>query len=424
MAKEADEAPISVVLGALTRASDLERTPLEGVLASITETAARVLSVARVNIWLYDAQHTRIVCKEAYDARTGLHSSGEVLEAENYPSYFKALDELRYLAALDAEHDPRSAELRDSYLLPRGISTMLDVPLLRSGKVIGVLCHEHIGPKRSFTQTERLFAANIGDLVALALETERARQAERERAELERRLIRLQHLESLGVLAGGVAHDFRNMLIVVMGHAGLLSSAPDDAAKVVESAQAIDEAARRANELCEQLLVYAGRKELAVQRLALGELVEEMVRLLRPRVPDGVEVREQIAPNLPVISGDGTQLRQVVMNLLVNAFDATAGKGSHVEVRVERAPANATATYDFRAPGASCLSLEIEDDGVGMSAATLSRMFEPFFSTKTRGHGLGLAAVLGIVRSHGGALDVTSVEGAGTTVRIWLPVAG
>src|SRR5262249_48791558 len=145
---------------------DVEIRSVDDILRSITETAARTLSVARVNVWLFDADHGRIRCVEGFDARLGTHESGEVLEASDYPSYFSALELLRNIAAMDAEHDLRTAELTDSYLKPHGITTILDVPLLHSGHVIGVVCHEHIGPARKWTQTDRLFAGSVGDLVA------------------------------------------------------------------------------------------------------------------------------------------------------------------------------------------------------------------------------------------------------------------
>ncbi|HEX6763967.1 MAG TPA: GAF domain-containing protein, partial [Polyangiaceae bacterium] len=140
-----DPGPVSAVLGALGRIADVEQQRLDDVLSTITESAARTLEVARVNIWLYDDARTRIECIEGYDQASNQHERGAVLLAEKYPHYFAALERLRSVTAMDVETDPRTQELLESYLVPLGIGSMLDVPILRSGHVVGVICHEHVG---------------------------------------------------------------------------------------------------------------------------------------------------------------------------------------------------------------------------------------------------------------------------------------
>jgi GAF domain-containing protein len=217
--KSEESGRVSAVLGTLGRIADVEHRRLEEVLGTITETAAQTLGVARVNIWLYDAAGSRIECIEAYDRQTNGHERGAVLVADQYPSYFAALERLRSVTAMDVGSDPRTKELLESYLVPHGITSMLDVPILRSGHVIGVVCHEHVGPPRTFPSWERAFAGSIGDLVALALETERRVEVEQERRRLVERLAQTHRLESLGFLAAGIAHDVRNFLTIVTGNA-------------------------------------------------------------------------------------------------------------------------------------------------------------------------------------------------------------
>ena len=411
---------VSVVLGTLGRIADIEQGRLEEVLATITEAAAQTLSIARVNIWLYDATRFQIECIEAYDRASRQHERGAVLLASKYPSYFAALERLRSVTAMDVGSDPRTAELVESYLAPLGIESMLDVPILRSGHVVGVVCHEHVGPPRVFEAWERSFAGSIGDLVALALETERRVAAEQERTRLVAKLGQAQCLASLEVLAGGVAHDLRNLLMVVTGNVDALRATASEAGEA--AARDILDAVSRSKELCDLLLSYAGHSEVKTTRFSLGPLVVETERLLRTRGPAGARLELDIAPDAPDVTGDPTAIRQVIMNLIINASDALHEARGTIRVRVRRDEPRRQLAYDFRDGAVPSLLLEVEDDGSGMSAETQKRIFDPFFTTKPDGHGFGLASVLGIVRSHAGALEVQSELDLGTTLRVWLPV--
>jgi signal transduction histidine kinase len=413
------------VLGVLARGADVATKNVDEILRGITETAARTLSVARVNIWLFDPDRERIRCLEGYDARTRIHESGELLEARDYPSYFSALELLRNIAAMDAEHDPRTSELTASYLRPHDISTMLDVPLLHSGRVIGVVCHEHVGPPRKWTEIDRLFAGSVGDLVALVLEAEQLAEVERQRALLNERILRAEQLESSSFLAASVAHDFRNLLTAVFAHSQILINQLPPG-PLSQSARDIMDAATRSRDLCDKLLAYAGKKPNAPALIELGPIVEETARLLRARVPHQVKFSVDVARPLPKVRGDATELSRVVLNLLVNALDAVESRGGTVHVTLtEGKPAREGGSsgdfYDFRDSAGPSLLLQVSDDGVGMSADTRRSIFQPFFSTKRDGHGFGLSTVLGTVRGHGGALEVESALGRGTSFRIWFP---
>lgn len=409
------------MLGTLGRISDLEHESLDDVLRTIVESAARTLKVPRVNVWLYDEARTEITCIQEYCEGSGPRQLGSVLKAELYPHYFQALEALRNVTAIDAEGDVRTSELLVDYLKPHGIGSMLDVPILQSGHVIGVVCHEHVGPARPFGAWERSFAGSIGDLVALALETQRRVNAEQERSRLVERLSRLRGVESLGFLAAGVAHDFRNLLTVVTASADALH----DAARVDgdQPYQDIQVVVQRAKELCEMLLTYAGRSPTSKSRVKLDGVVAELSRLLRVRMPDRSTLELELDPNVPAVQGDATALRQVVLNLIVNAFDALAPSGGRVTLRLRATPPPVDIAFDFRRGAPAFVLLEVEDDGPGMSPETQARVFEPFFTTKPEGHGFGLASVLGIVRGHEGALEVDSLLGRGTTLRIWIPAA-
>jgi two-component system, cell cycle sensor histidine kinase and response regulator CckA len=254
--------------------------------------------------------------------------------------------------------------------------------------------------------------------------------SERKRAEADQRALaarmeQTQKLESLGVLAGGIAHDFNNILTVIANGAALLKRDRALAPRSAEHVEGIALAARRGADLCRQMLAYAGKVALSPEAVDLSGLVSEMSSMLEVSVAKKTTLVSELASGLPMLLGDATQIRQVVMNLVLNASEAledhpgrvviTTGSGTYGAGAFARSVAGGDpkpGTYVF---------LEVCDDGVGMDAATVSQMFDPFFTTKFTGRGLGMAAVLGIVRGHAGAIDVESSPGKGTRIRVFFP---
>jgi signal transduction histidine kinase len=247
-------------------------------------------------------------------------------------------------------------------------------------------------------------------------------QTAQKRSELA--MLHAQKLESLGVLAGGMAHDFNNLLSSIMGHSelGLADVAPDSPA--ADSLRAIARAAERASGLTQQLLAYAGKGTVLVEPVDLSALVEEVIGLLRISIPQAVDIETMLAPDLPPIIADATQVRQVVMNLLLNAAEAIEAPG-RISVRTGTSTLGpreiARSVHDTSTAPGDFVYLRVSDSGCGMDEAMLSRVFDPFFSTKFTGRGLGLAAVLGIVRGHRGLLEVESRPRIGTTFTVHLP---
>ncbi|MGZ8377968.1 MAG: ATP-binding protein [Gemmatirosa sp.] len=261
------------------------------------------------------------------------------------------------------------------------------------------------------------------------VEVTQRRARESERRALDARLLETQRLETLGVLAGGIAHDFNNLLTSILGNADLLQSAlPGGAERVMVSEILL--AGRRSADLARQLLAYAGHASYVVRALDLSALVVEVGALLRTAMPAGGALRLDV-PRGALVTGDRAQLTQVLMNLVTNAAEALPAEGGTVTVRVreltlgEREAARLTdaCAGGGAMPVGRCVRLEVRDTGHGMTREVRDRMFEPFFTTKHAGRGLGLAATMGIVRAHGGALAVASVRQQGTTVRVWLPAA-
>jgi PAS domain S-box-containing protein len=229
----------------------------------------------------------------------------------------------------------------------------------------------------------------------------------------------VQKLESIGVLAGGIAHDFNNLLHVVLGNADLarLHLSTDSPAR--EHHDEVVRATERAAELTQQLLAYSGRGAVERRHLDLSEEVREMATLLRTAISKQAGLVWDLATDLPAISAGPTQVRQIVMNLLTNASDALGDASGTITLRTGRAedPRAGSGTHDF-------VFLEVTDTGCGMDAGTLQRIFDPFFSTKFSGRGLGLAAVMGIVESHHGHIRIRTAPGDGTTFRILFPAVG
>lgn len=249
--------------------------------------------------------------------------------------------------------------------------------------------------------------------------------ADTERAKVDAKILQAQKHEALGVMAGGIAHDFNNLLTSILGHASMALARKEDTTRLATSLCAIEEASRRAGGLCAQMLAFAGLGQFHMEPLDVGLAAEDTSRLLRASLNKKVLIECEPHPALPMVQADGTQIRQVLMNLVINAAQAIGDECGLVRiltslVQLDRASFDALQIEDELQEG-YYVCLEVRDDGPGMSAATVARIFDPFFTTKKTGHGLGLASVLGIVRSHGGALKVYSEVGAGTSFKIFLP---
>ena len=255
--------------------------------------------------------------------------------------------------------------------------------------------------------------------------TERV-HAEDERERLEAQIRHTQKLEGLGVLAGGIAHDFNNLLVGVLGYAGLALTKLDAESPARAYVENIETSAQRAAELTSQMLAYSGKAVFSVRPLSLSKLAQEMGNLLGAAVSKKAVLKYHCDPSLPLIHGDSSQLHQVIMNLIINASEAIGDDQGVITLSTSTFQADreylATTFLDDELPAGHYACLAVSDTGCGMDEETQSRIFDPFFSTKFTGRGLGLAAVLGIVRGHKGAIKVYSEEGQGTTVRVLLPV--
>ncbi len=264
-----------------------------------------------------------------------------------------------------------------------------------------------------------------GGTVAVIHDVTERKRAEDEQRRLEMQIQHAQKLESLGVMAGGIAHDFNNLLMGVLGNAGLALVQLPMESPARASVEQIELAAQRAADLTRQMLAYSGKGQFEIRPVDLNSLVREMAHLLEVSISKKAVLNYDFEPGLPAIEGDATQIRQVVMNLITNASDALHDSEGVIHVSTGRcALERETLLAPFAEadlPDLEYLYVEVADTGSGMDEETLNRVFEPFFTTKFTGRGLGLAAALGIVRGHRGAISVDSMLGRGTTFRVLFP---
>ena len=263
------------------------------------------------------------------------------------------------------------------------------------------------------------YCATVKDVTA-------TRKAKIERELLDRKVQEMQKLESLGVLAGGIAHDFNNLLTAILGNASVAQLKLPLGSPVHEYLARITETSLRAADLCKQMLAYAGRGHFIVQRRDLGELVEQTSQLLQISISKRVGLRFRLEKGLPPVELDVTQIRQVIMNLVINASEAIGDTSGEISIstgliHVNQECPQRSNLWDTELEVGDYVFLEVTDNGSGMCSETQARIFDPFFTTKFTGRGLGLAAVLGIVRGHKGAIKVESALGRGTTFKLFFP---
>lgn len=260
---------------------------------------------------------------------------------------------------------------------------------------------------------------------SLLAEIQERRNTERALRDSELQMQQAQKLESLGVLAGGIAHDFNNLLLVILGNADLALSELSAVAPAREHLDGIVTASRRAADLCSQMLAYAGKGRIRIQSIGLNEVVSEMTHMLEVTVLKKAVLRFNFAAHLPAVEADASQMRQIIMNLVINAAEAIGERSGMVTISTGSMFCDrrylGTTFLDTSAPEGEYVFIEVSDTGCGMTHETMGRMFDPFFTTKFAGRGLGLAAVLGIIRSHRGAIKVYSEPGKGTTFKVLLP---
>ncbi|MEZ4374068.1 MAG: ATP-binding protein [Polyangiaceae bacterium] len=377
---------------------------LKRALLQACATSARAIKVERVAAWFFNHDHTQLICGCQFERSGERESSGAVIDLTRMPGYTAALESHRVILANDARTDPDTCELTPQYLIPHGITSMLDAPIFRFGEVVGVVCHEHVGEARTWTTDERDFAASVADVLAVLLEQASRIEAELTLREQNERLARLERMEALGKLSAGVAHDFNNVLSAIM--LGL-----DDLERFAGSGEPAEilselrDVARQGKRISDQLMTFARSGPHAPKVVDMGQVLRDMTKPLNALLRGTHHLDVAVNEEHMLVRADPAQLDQVVMNLVVNARDAMPDGGT-VCVGLGGTPAAAVLT--------------VQDSGTGIDPDLVERIFEPFFTTKGHGNGLGLSTVYSIVQQNGGEIEVKTGS-SGTTFTIRLP---
>lgn len=531
---------------------DITSGDMENAAKVLTSSASKAIDVERSSIWFFSVDGSKLVCKDLYESTTNTHSEGTVLKSADYPAYFNAISKENRIVASDALNDPRTKEFFLNYLKPIGITSMLDSGIYVSGKLVGVVCFEHIGPKRIWHSDEESFSGIIASLISQTIvnsdrrKAEKAlkeseekyrilfersndamlvidnnifidcndatvrmlkynsktellnthpsklspeiqpdgsssfekaeammaiavsngshnfewmhrrsdgenfwvdvsltlipfkdkniihtawrdisdkKKAEEDREKLQVQLIQSQKMESIGRLAGGISHDFNNLLQPILGMSDIMLYSMPDSDPNKSRVEKIRKAALSSRDLINQLLVFTRMKPVEMIPVNLNELITEFMPILKRTIKENIKIDTIFEKDIYNILGDTSQIQQIIMNLSVNAQDAMPDGGmlkieTH-NLNIEKQIKNRFGDLD---PG-KYVQLKVSDSGHGMDKETADRVFEPFFTTKGigKGTGLGLATVFGIVKQYNGTIDVDSYPGNGTSFIIAFP---
>lgn len=390
-------------------------TSLQDVWLRVAGLVTQTLQVDRIGVWVLIDEGRALRCRSLYQRSSNMLFAGSVLREADFPKYFEALRERRTISIGSQARTQLAGELATAYLEPLGITALLDAPIYLNGRVMGVVCHEHVAGERAWTGAECDFASTVADALArIYQEDERAF----ERSALqtyERHLMELHRLEAIGRAAAEVAHDFRGILAAAMGYAELIRRVPHLPPEVMRNSQRIIEAMERGNRLATEVMGF-GKDEPGTPRVIdVGNVVARMSSMLSMLIGD--RIRFEFKQEHPVarVLIDPAQLERAVLNLVLNARDAMPN-GGHLRIELkERTTQNDGTTSEQ-------VVISVQDTGCGMNADTRARLFKPFFTTKgDAGTGLGLVIVDRIATRAGGLVQVDSEVGEGTVVRIVLP---
>ncbi len=381
----------------------------DDVVRRVVKVAGDTLDVARSSVWLLSDDRQSLSCLSLFERPSRVHSGGAVLSANQYPRYFAALESGRAIDAHDARSDPRTDEFRDGYLVPLGITAMLDSAVRVGGEIVGVLCCESIGADRTWSTDEIGFVGALADQVALA-------RAEAQRRQLEGELLQAQKLEALGRLSAGIAHEINNPLAYVQSNldfiAVLVSSSESGIApEVSDAVQEALQGLQRVASIVHGLGQFSRRSGQDRRPVDVAAAIDAASRISLSEVRHRARLVVEVSP-VPSVLADETGLVQVLLNLLVNAAQAIGeGDAARNEIRVSAVRRD------------DAVEIAIRDTGGGIPPEVLDHIFDPFFTSKPpgKGTGLGLSISHAIVKSFGGQLRLESALGLGTTAIVRLP---
>lgn len=418
------------------RGPDLLSAGPDDALRTITELAAETMQTARVSVWFYNPDRTKICCADLFETSSGRHSSGMELSATDYPAYFRALAEERAIAADDSASDPRTSEFTADYLLPLGISSLLDAPIRGGSQMVGVICHEHTGPRRAWKPDEQSFAGSMADLVALSLEVSRRQQAEaalreahaslevkvaKRTRDLENANDRLKELDRLkSEFLSTMSHELRTPLNSIIGFTGILRQGLTGPLNDEQKKQLgmVQSSARHLlgliNDLLDLSRIESGKMEIIREPFSVADLVNEVVQSLTPLVAQK-NLRLECRLDEPDLSLNSDRKRcfQVLLNLATNAVKFTDVGLVRLAIRTTR----------------DDVEMAVSDTGIGIKPENMEYLFEAFRQVDGsarrvyEGTGLGLCLSKQLARMLGGHITAESEFGIGSRFTFTVPRA-
>jgi signal transduction histidine kinase len=398
------------------RLARIQVTPdgtLRAAFLAVAAIATDVLQVNRFGIWLATDDGRAMRLQFLHIVGGNANTEGTVLGIDDFPTYFRAL-EIERTVGFESDVEPGVVELTETYLRPLGIGALLDAAIVRGGRNVGVVCHEHVGGGRLWSRAERDFASAVADTVTRLYEEDARHTAERSLNLYERELMELTRLEGMGRLAAGVAHDLNNILMVISHGLDEL-----DRARLRETdREALGDvlgALERGRTMVHDLLHFGRDRHDRPAVVAVEEIVDALVRMFTTAGGPGFRVLAEHRSAVSRVMLDRSEIERALMNLIVNARDAMGGQGDvHVVIGEEQVSSGSSTPTRH-------VTIAVRDSGHGMDEETRRRMFEPFFTRKADGTGLGLAIAHQVVTRAGGSFRVSSAPGEGTTITILLP---
>jgi two-component system cell cycle sensor histidine kinase/response regulator CckA len=393
---------------------------LRDVWVSLGELAAEALSVERVGCWALIDEGRALRCRYLLQRSDRQLFQGVVLRQQDFPTYFAVMSEKRAIVADDALGSTLTRELRDAYLEPLGIVSMLDAPIYIEGRIVGIVCHEHIGTPRTWSEAECAFAGAVADNVARLYGEHEHHNAEAALKQYQRHLMELNRMEAVGRMAAGVAHDFRGIVGAALGFAELIRRVPNLPQQADQYAERVIEALERGRKLTQQVMNFGKDEPLAPRVLKPADAIRELAKMVSVLLGENIQLNLRLDQTTSRVFMDPAQLERALLNLVLNARDAMPNGG---DLTIELADAQ---IEDDEGDRSTYVAIAVSDTGCGMDEETRAKAFRAFFTTKgEQGTGLGLVIVDQIVARSGGHASIHSELGRGTTVRMFLPrIAG
>jgi two-component system cell cycle sensor histidine kinase/response regulator CckA len=389
---------------------------LRDLWLQLAEVAARTLNVERVGVWILVDESRALRCRYLLQLSSQQVFQGAVLRAQDFPSYFQALEQQRTIAAENALSASTTSELREAYLEPLGITSLLDAPIYVGGKVAGVVCHEHIGAPRAWTEAESDFAAAVADTIARVYIEYEHLHAESALESYQRHLMELHRMEALGRMAVGVAHDFRGIVSIALGFTELIRRVPNLAPQADHYAQRVIDALQRGQSLSQEIMNFGKDEPISPRVLGIRSALSRCAHMFRVLLGSTVRLRVHGSITVSRVFMDASQFERMMLNLVLNARDAMPSGGS-LDIDYEDSD-----LVDEDDEHATYVVIYVRDTGIGMDEQTRLNAFKPFFTTKgDRDTGLGLVIVDQIVSRAGGRVKIHSEIGRGTTIQVCLP---